>query len=52
MQSRRKYEHLNAKIKVIESFKGNANVKIFGDNNDDVLSQMAAYRISTDKKAL
>lgn len=50
MQSRRKYEHLNKKLEVIEAFKGNKNLKIFGDNKDDVLSQMAAYRISTDKK--
>jgi hypothetical protein len=52
MASRRKYEHLDAKLKVIHAFKHNANVKIFGDNNDDVLSQMAAYRITADKKAL
>jgi len=38
MQSRRKYEHLNAKLGVIKSFKNNQNLKIFGDNNDDVLA--------------
>jgi len=38
MQSRRKYEHLNKKLEVIEAFKGNKNLKIFGDNKDDVLS--------------
>ena len=48
MQSRRKYEHLNKKLEVIEAFKQNKNLKIFGDNKDDVLSQMAAYRINTD----
>lgn len=50
MQSRRKYEHLNAKLDVIRSFKNNQNLKIFGDNNDDVLAQMAAYRISDTNK--
>lgn len=52
MASRRKYEHLAAKVKVISAFKDNGNVKIFGNNNDDVLAQMAAYRITADKKAL
>jgi hypothetical protein len=50
MQSRRKYEHLNKKLDVIEAFKDNKNLKIFGDNKDDVLSQMAAYRLNTEKK--
>ena len=48
MQSRRKYEHLNKKLEVISAFKDNRNLKIFGDQKDDVLSQMAAYRISQD----
>jgi hypothetical protein len=52
MAARRKYEHLAAKTQVLSSFKGNQNVKIFGNNKDDVLSQMAAYRITADKKAL
>jgi len=46
MQSRRKYEHLNKKLDIIKGFKQNDNLKIFGNNNDDVLAQMAAYRIS------
>ncbi len=46
MQSRRKYEYLNKKLEVIKSFKDNANLHVFGDNNDDVLAQMAAYRIN------
>ena len=50
MQSRRKYEHLNKKLDVIRSFKHNSNLKIFGDNQDDVLAQMAAYRITDGKK--
>ena len=50
MQSRRKYEHLNKKLDVIRSFKNNQNLKIFGDNQDDVLAQMAAYRITDGKK--
>lgn len=52
MEARRKYEHLNAKVETIAAFKSNSNLKIFGDNSDDVLSQMAAYRITNDKKAL
>jgi hypothetical protein len=50
MEARRKYEHLNAKLKVIEGFKENPHLKIFGDNNDNVLSQMAAYGMSVDKR--
>ena len=46
MQSRRKYEHLNKKLDIIKGFKHNNNLKIFGNNNDDVLAQMAAYRIT------
>ena len=46
MDARRKYEHLHSKLKIIEAFKNNSNVKIFGNNSDDVLSQMAAYRIT------
>jgi len=38
ISSRRKYEHLNAKLDVIKAFKHNQNLKIFGDNNDDVLA--------------
>lgn len=49
MQSRRKYEHLNKKLEVIRAFKHNKNLRIFGDNNDDVLSQMAAFRITDPK---
>lgn len=51
MEARRKYEHLDAKVDVISSFKDNANLKVFGDNNDNVLSQMAAYRITNEKKS-
>ena len=46
MASRRKYEHLNAKLEVIKGFKNNRNLKIYGDNKDDVMSQMAAYRVT------
>lgn len=46
MQSRRKYEYLNKKLEVIEQFKNNANLHVFGDNNDDVLAQLAAFRIN------
>lgn len=52
MTSRRKFEYQNAKLEVIKQFKHNKNLKIFGDNSDDVLAQMAAYRISSDKNAL
>lgn len=50
MQSRRKYEHLNKKLEVIKMFRHNENLKIFGDNQDDVLAQMAAYRITESNK--
>jgi murein L,D-transpeptidase YafK len=46
MAARRKYEYLNRKLDVIKAFKENSNLKVFGDNKDDVLSQMAAYRIT------
>jgi hypothetical protein len=48
MASRRKYEYLDKKMDVIKGFQGNKNLKIFGDNQDDVLAQMAAYRITKD----
>ena len=48
MQSRRKYGHLNKKLEIIKGFKENKNLKIFGNNNDDVLAQMADYRINKD----
>lgn len=38
MQSRRKYEYLNKKLSVIEQFKNNSNLHVFGDQNDDVLA--------------
>lgn len=46
MASRRKYEYLDKKMEVIKAFQHNKNLKIFGDNQDDVVAQMAAYRIS------
>ena len=49
MKSRRYFEYMNKKLGVIEAFKNNQNLKVFGDQKDDVLSQMAAYRISQDK---
>ena len=38
MQSRRKYEYLDKKMDVIKGFKSNKNLKIFGDNQDDVIA--------------
>lgn len=52
MTSRRKYEYLGKKLDVIKAFKDNKNLKIFGDNQDDILSQMAAYRITDGKGGL
>ncbi len=42
---RRLYEYLNAKLAVIIALGTNPNAKIFGDQKDDMLSQMAAYGI-------
>lgn len=52
MASRRKYEYLGKKLDVIRAFKDNKNLKIYGDNQDDILSQMAAYRITDGKGGL
>ena len=52
IKSRRNYEYLHAKLKSVEMFKQNSNIKIFGDNNDDVISQLAAYNMTSGKKAL
>lgn len=38
MKSRRKYEYLEEKTKVIEAFQDNKNLKIFGDSNDNMIS--------------
>lgn len=51
MASRRKYEHLEQKLKAINGFKNNRNVKVFGESNDDVISQMAAYGLASSKKS-
>jgi hypothetical protein len=45
LSSRRKYEYLTEKLKVIQNLGNNPNVKIFGNQNDNVVSQMAAYRL-------
>lgn len=42
---RRLYEYLNSKLEVIKSMGKNANLKIFGNQHDNVISQMAAYRL-------
>ena len=46
MKSRRHYEYLNEKLEVIKAFKNNQNLKVFGDNNDDVMSQVAAFKVT------
>ena len=43
MQARRKYEYLNKKLDVVSGLNKNTEVKIFGNNQDDQLSQLAAY---------
>lgn len=40
---------MNKKLDVVKAFKDNKNLRIFGDNQDDILSQMAAYRITDNK---
>ena len=43
--SRRLYEYLNTKLKIVKAMGFNPNLKIFGNSNDNVVSQMAAYRL-------
>ena len=50
MASRRKYELLDAKCQVLSSMKDNKNIKFFGNNSDDALAQMAAYRIHDEQR--
>ena len=50
MQARRKYEHLGKKLEVIEGFRSNPNLKVFGDNKDDVMSQLSAYNMNALKQ--
>jgi uncharacterized protein affecting Mg2+/Co2+ transport len=46
LAARRKYEYLEQKLEVLRSFRHNQNLKVFGENKDDVLSQVAAFRVS------
>ena len=43
--SRRLYEFLNHKLGVIRALGSNPNFKIFGNQSDKTLSQLAAYRL-------
>lgn len=52
MASRRKYEVLIGKCNVLSQMKNNKNLKFFGNNSDDGLAQMAAYRIFNDKSEI
>ena len=45
LASRRLYEYLNHKLDVIKALGGNPNFRIFGQQSDKVLSQLAAYRL-------
>jgi hypothetical protein len=45
LASRRLYEYLNTKLEVIRALAKNPNFKVFGDQQDKVISQMAAYRL-------
>ena len=50
LTSRRKYEYLGKKLEVIRSLGQNPNIKIFGNQNDSAISQMAAYNIMRSKQ--
>jgi hypothetical protein len=45
LASRRRFEYLSQKLEVIRALGKNPNIKIFGNQNDNVVSQMAAYRL-------
>ena len=45
LENKRKYEYLHAKLDAIESMGENANLKIFGNSEDNMLSQMAAFNM-------
>ncbi len=45
LASRRQYEFLNKKLDVVKAIGQNPNIKIFGNQSDNVVSQMAAYRL-------
>jgi hypothetical protein len=46
LASRRQYEYLNSKLDALAAMGNNPNLKIFGNSQDNVLSQMAAYNIN------
>jgi plastocyanin domain-containing protein len=46
MAQRRKFEYLNAKLGILKEARNNKNLKIFGDNTDDVMTQVAAFNSS------
>ena len=51
LANRRLYEYLNSKLDIIKSLARNPNFKLFGNQQDKALSQIAAYRLlSTDGK--
>ena len=45
LENRRQYEYLNAKLEVIESISKNKNAKIFGDQKESAMAQMAAFNL-------
>lgn len=50
LASRRLYAYLNDRLNVIRALAHNKNVKIFGKQNDNALSQLAAYRLMGDNQ--
>jgi hypothetical protein len=45
MQSRRMYEYLNKKLEVLLALAHNKNIKIYGNQSDDKITELAAYRL-------
>lgn len=45
LENRRKYEYMNAKLEAFKAIGNNKNLKIFGNNQDNMVSQMAAFNM-------
>ena len=55
LANRRQYEYMNAKLEAFKAIGENSNLKIFGNQKDDMMSQMAAFNLfnqGSDQSAL